>query len=371
MEGNEANDPDPDLAGAPVTSVAVAPVRVARSSARLGPGAQRLAWMLRRIGAYLVTAFFAVTLNFLIPRFMPGDPAADLLVRIQVTTGQPPTPEQVEAVRRFFGSPTENLVSQYLDYWLALFRFDFGVSTAMFPLRVSEVIMQSLPWTLFLMATTTVLGWLFGTAIGIMVGWKPGGRFDMIATPVSTFLHSMPAFWVGLLMLWGFGMKLGWFPLTGSYDSDVPFQINNVWFLLSVVHHAVLPATCLVVLGAAGWMFSMRNIMVTTITEDYVQLARAKGLRPARIIFGYAARNAILPNVTGLAMAIGGLIGGSVLVENVFSYPGMGFLLQDAIVSKDYPLMQTILLMLTLLTILANLFADLTYGLLDPRTREG
>jgi peptide/nickel transport system permease protein len=333
-------------------------------------GAGSATYFLRRIAFYLVTTFFAVTLNFAIPRFMPGDPAEALLKNIQQLTGSPATPSQAEAIRRFYGSPTENLIAQYIDYWNGLLHFDFGVSISNYPTPVSVMILQALPWTLLLIGSTTVLAWLIGTLLGAYMGWKPGNRFDSIFAPVTTFAHAMPAFWLALVGLWIFAIKLEWFPISGAYDPNVPYDINNIWFLLSVLKYGALPAATLIFIGFNGWLFSMRNVMVTTVTEDYVLLARAKGLSRSKVLMSYAARNALLPNVTGLALAIGGVIGGAIMVEIVFTYPGMGLLLQKAIFAHDFPLMQAILLMLTFITILANFFADMVYGVLDPRTRE-
>ena len=301
---------------------------------------------------------------------MPGDPAEALVRQIQQLTGAPPTASQVEAIRRFYGDPTQGILGQYIDYWDGLLHFDFGVSVSNFPVPVSTMIMQSLPWTLLLIGSTTVLAWIIGTLLGAYMGWKPGNRFDSIFAPLTTFAHAMPAFWLALIALWIFAIKLHWLPISGAYDPNVPFQINNLWFVLSVLKYGALPGATLVFIGFNGWLFSMRNVMVTTVTEDYVLLARAKGLTGPRVLLGYAARNALLPNVTGLALAIGGVIGGAILVETVFTYPGMGLLLQQSIRAHDFPLMQTILLMLTFITIVANFVADMVYGLLDPRTRE-
>lgn len=326
--------------------------------------------MLRRLGFYLATAWAAVTLNFVIPRFMPGDPALALLKAMQRQTGTVATPETVESVRLFYGNPTKDILGQYLDYWVSLAHFDFGLSLTHFPTPVSELVLQALPWTVVLAGSTTVIGWLLGTLLGVYMGWRPGTRFDSVFAPVTTFLHALPAFWLSLLAVYFFGFVLEWFPLSGGYDPDVPYEINNVWFVLSLLHYGALPALTLVFIGFNGWLFSMRNVMVTTVSEDYVLLARAKGLSDRRVMLRYAARNALLPNVTGLAMALGGILSGVLIAEIVFTYPGMGYLLYEAVLGHDFPLMQTIFLMITLAALVANLIADSIYVLLDPRTRE-
>ncbi len=332
--------------------------------------ANPLRFLSRRLGFYLFTAWAAITLNFLIPRFVPGDPAQDLLQNLRQQTGQTPTPDQIAAIQTFYGDPSENLLGQYLQYWVDIANFRFGTSLSEFPTPVSELVGQALPWTVLLVGATTLVSWVIGTFLGAWIGARPGSRIDTIFTPVTTFLHSVPPFWLALLALWYFGFVLGWFPLSGGYDSSVPFQINNIFFLLSVLKYGALPAITLIFVGFNGWFFSMRNVMVTTVAEDYVLLAHAKGLSSRRVLLKYAARNALLPNVTGLALSIGGVISGVLLTEIVFTYPGMGFLLLKAIGAHDFPVMQTVFLMITLTTLAANFIADSLYVLLDPRTRE-
>lgn len=317
-----------------------------------------------------MTFWAALTFNFLIPRFMPGDPAATMLRRIQQLTGQAPTPDQIRSVRLFFGGARENLPAQYLHYLNDLVHFRFGLSLSEYPTPVSDLIAQALPWTLLLVGTTTIIAWIIGTALGAYMGWKPGSRFDAIFAPTTTFLHAIPTFWLSLVALWAFAFKLGWFPVSGAYDPDVPYAINNLWFLLSILKYGALPALTLIFIGFNGWLFTMRNVMVTTVSEDYVLLAKAKGLPTWRVLFKYAARNALLPNVTGLALAIGGILGGVLLTEVVFTYPGLGHRLYRATVDHDFPVMQTIFLLITLTALIANLIADSIYVLLDPRTRD-
>lgn len=366
-------EPTTHLGSGPRTIATEAPL-APRSSGRIHlPGplrAGRARFFLRRVGAYLIVAWAAVTLNFIIPRFMPGDPAEAVLRRIQFNTGRVPSTSEIEAVRRIYGDPQKNIIGQYIDYWSGVLKFDFGVSTTSYPTPVSELILQALPWTVFLVGATTLIAWLIGTALGALMGWKPGNLFDSIFAPVTTFFHAFPGFWLGLVLLWIFAIKLEWFPVSGGYDPNVPYSLGNFWFVLSVIFYGALPMFALIFIGFNGWLFSMRNVMVATVTEDYVLLARAKGLKESTILTHYAARNALLPNVTGLAMAIGGVIGGTVLIEAVFTYPGMGFLLQNAITQHDFPTMQTVLLMLTACAIVANFVADSIYVLLDPRVAD-
>lgn len=240
-----------------------------------------------------------------------------------------------------------------------------------YPTPVIELINQTLPWTLGLALVTVLLAWIIGTLAGIWLGWKPSSMPDKTLTPLLMFFHSIPAFWLALMAVWYFAYRNYYFPAQGGYDPNIePKSITNPDFVMSVLYYATLPALVLVIVGFAGWLFGMRNMMVTTASEDYVTLARAKGLLPRTVMLRYAARNAMLPNVTGLAQAIGGLLGSIVLVEQVFVYPGMGQLLASAITERDYPVMQAILLMTIGLTLVANFIADSLYVWLDPRTRE-
>jgi peptide/nickel transport system permease protein len=323
----------------------------------------------QRLGFYALTGWAAVTLNFVIPRFMPGDPAQSLIDKLQQQTGQRPSVRELEAIRRLYGDPRKDMLHQYFTYWSGLSHFNFGISISHYPTPVSTIVGQALPWTVVLVGATTIVAWILGTAIGVLMGWRPGRRFDSIFAPVTTFLHAIPAFWLGLLAFWFFAFRLGWFPLGGGYDPNIVPGFSP-GFVLSTLRYGALPAVSLIFVGFNGWLFGMRNMMVTTISEDYVLLARAKGLSRLRVMFKYAARNAMLPNITGLALAIGSVIGGVLVTEVVFTYPGLGYVLFQAVQDKDFPVMQTIFLMITGLALLANFIADSLYMALDPRTRE-
>ncbi|MER7503979.1 ABC transporter permease [Nonomuraea pusilla] len=328
----------------------------------------RTRFLVRRVGFYAATLWSAITLNFLVPRLMPGDPASVIVRQLQKQSGQSVPPESVEAIRKLLGNPRTNILQQYADYLSSLAHGDFGLSVSRFPTPVSELLAAGLPWTLLLVGSTTVLAFLLGTALGIASGWRPGSKLDAFLSPLSTFLTAVPYFWVALVALWLFGLVLGWFPLGGGYDPDL---YGRPGFFGSVLYYLAMPAATIVFSSFGGWLLGMRNMMITTVGEDYVLLGKAKGLSGARIMFRYAARNAMLPTVTGFALAIGGVLGGALLTEIVFAYPGIGYLLFDAVGKRDYPLMQGVFLMTTLTVLLANLVADSIYVLIDPRTREG
>lgn len=337
-------------------------------------GAQKLkaggswSFLLRRIGFYVIAAWSAITLNFLIPRLMPGSPADAVIASLQ-QKGAQLTPQTIASIQKIFGQPNANLFKQYVDYLVQLAHLNLGVSTSSYPSPVSDLIGQALPWTLMLVGTTTVIAFLIGTGIGVLCGWKSGSRLDSVLSPLSTFMAAVPYFWVALFALWLFGFKFGWFPLAGGYDPNTPFG-TSVSFWASTLKYGFLPAFTVVISAAGGWLLGMRNMTITTTSEDYVLLARAKGLSKRRVIFSYAARNAVLPQFTSFALAIGSILGGALLTETVFTYPGVGYLLYHAVSNRDFPVMQGILLITTLAVLVANFVADSVYVLLDPRTRE-
>jgi peptide/nickel transport system permease protein len=324
-------------------------------------------YAIRRIGFFLATLWAAVTLNFVIPRMQPGDPAE---VMVQKLAGKDTqlNPAAVEAMRAMLGAPDGSLLEQYVAYLKALSRGDFGLSYTYYPYPVTEVIGQAVPWTLVLVGVTQVLAFVIGVTLGAYAAWRRNTRFDSVVTLGSTFVGTLPSFWIALLLLFGLGYVAGWFPTSGGYSTATPGW--NAAFLADAAYHSVLPAVSLLVTAPIGWVLGMRNTMVMNLGEDYIRLARAKGLPDRAVALRYAARNALLPSVTGFAIALGGVLGGSILVETIFDYPGMGRLMGEAIGNRDFPLLQTLLLFIIVGVLVANLIADLLYGVLDPRARK-
>jgi peptide/nickel transport system permease protein len=323
-------------------------------------------FILGRLGFYLLAAWAALTLNFFLPRLMPGDPATALFARFR---GQL-RPEAMQALREAFGLTQEPLIAQYFTYLGHVLRGDFGVSVAYFPSPVSSIIGTGLAWTMFLAGTAVIVSFAMGTLLGVAAAWWRGGWMDTILPPALALLGAFPYFWLAMVALYVFGFQLGWFPLGHAYGDDVTPGWNAP-FLADVLRHAALPIGTVVLATLGGWMLSMRNTMVAVLGSDYVNLARAKGLPPSGVVLRYAARNALLPSVTGFGMALGFVLGGSLLTEIIFSYPGQGYLLVQAVQSQDYPLMQGIFLVITLAVLGANWLVDIAYLWLDPRTREG
>lgn len=322
-------------------------------------------YILRRLGFYALAAWVALTLNFFLPRLMPGDPATALFARFRGRLA----PEALQALRETFGLTDAPLVQQYFTYLAHALRGDLGISVAYFPSPVADVIRSGLLWTLFLAGTAVVISFVLGTLLGIASAWWRHGWVDTWLPSAFAFLGAFPYFWLAMVALYVFGFSLGWLPLGHAYADDLTPGFSVV-FLADVARHAALPVATVVLATLGGWLLTMRNTMVGVLGSDYVNLARAKGLGPWRVVLRYAARNALLPSVTGFGMALGFVLGGSLLTEIVFSYPGQGYLLVQAVRNQDYPLMQGIFLVITLAVLGANWLVDLIYWWLDPRTRE-
>ncbi len=324
-------------------------------------------YLLRKLGFYLVALWAALTVNFFVPRLMPGDPVEILLSKL----GQhgPVTPEMRASVEALLGTNTgEPLWSQYVHYLGNLLHGDLGTSVVFYPASVGSIIEQTLPWTIGLIGLATIISFLAGVGLGTLAGWKRGSWLDTLI-PVTTMFQSVPYFWLALILLFAFGSIWPVFPLNGGYDV---YNVTPGWngaFLGSVLYYGALPAITIVLSSVGGWMLGMRNMMVSTLSEDYMVTAEAKGLRPGRIMRRYAARNAILPSVSGFAISLGFVVAGSIVTESVFSYPGIGSALLQSVGGNDYALMQGIFLVITLSVLAANLLVDLLYSVIDPRTR--
>ena len=335
--------------------------RVRRRYGSLPPMAR---YAIRRTAFLLITLWATITINFFLPRAMPGNPAEAMMAKFHGRLN----PTALHAMELAFGITNKSLWTQYASYWSQLAHGNLGVSVSYFPATVASLIANALPWTILLLGTSTVLAFIVGNILGTVAAWKRGGKFDTLVTTMSMFTGAFPYFWLALLVLYILGFVLGWFPTSYAYSTGAKPSFT-FGFIGDALDHAVLPGLTIVVTSIGGWLLTIRNNMLTVLNEDYVVLARAKGLRSRQVMFSYAARNAVLPNVTAFGMAIGFVLSGTVLTEVVFSYPGLGSLLYGAVQSEDYALLQGILLIVVVAVLVANVLADLALLLIDPRLR--
>jgi peptide/nickel transport system permease protein len=322
-----------------------------------------MSFIFRRLVFYLVAAWVALTVNFFIPRAMPGNAVQSVMAKFPNL--QPAAYKAIQALLGV-GHPG-SIWSQYVSYLDDVFHFNFGTDVSQYPASVSSLLVQTLPWTIILVGTATVIAFLVGTALGIVAGWRHGGALDRVL-PGLMFLQAIPYFFFALILVELLAIKTHVFPTGQGYDNGlIPGWHGD--FISSALYHSLLPALTIVLTSIAGWMLQMRNVMITTIGEDYVIAAQAKGLSNRRVIFTYAARNALLPQLQGFGLAVGFVISGALVMEIVFSYPGIGLLLLNAVTSHDYPLMQGIFLVITFAVLIANLIVDMIIVFADPRAR--
>jgi peptide/nickel transport system permease protein len=294
---------------------------------------------------------------------MPGNEASAVLGAFRGVN-----PAALHALEIQFGVHVhQGLLASYFQYLGNCLTGQFGVTAEGVP--VMHEILSKLPWTLGLVGVATVIAFAIGTLVGVLSAWRRGGRLDAIAPPTLFIVSSIPVFFIGLLFIYVFAVKANWLPLGSNYTIGATPEFSFA-FISDVVEHAVLPGLSLVIVTAGLWVYSMRNNMITTIADDYVKTGRAKGLATRRVMFDYAARNAILPNLTGFAMQLGYVLGGAIVIEYLFSYPGLGYLFFTATTDHDLPLMQGLFLFYTLAVLVCVLIADLVTAVLDPRTRE-
>jgi peptide/nickel transport system permease protein len=324
-------------------------------------------YLVQKLGLFVLTLWAAITLNFFLPRLMPGSPADAAIAKL--SQNGPVTEATRAAIEAQLGVPTGSMWDQYVSYMHQVVTLDFGVSYTFYPQTVSSMVSTALPYTIGLVGVVTILAFVIGTLIGVAAAWKRGTWLDSLPTLTGSFLSTFPYFWTALLLLFFLGYVLHWFPTSGAYAATTTPGFTPA-FVGDVVQHAVLPALTILITSLGGWIIGMRNTMINTLGDDYVTFAEANGLRGRTVAVRYAARNAILPNLTGFGLALGGVVGGSILVEQVISYPGIGYLLFNAVIGQDYPLMQALFLMITVSVLIANFLVDILYGVLDPRTRR-
>lgn len=310
---------------------------------------------------YLIVLFVATTLNFLLPRLMPGNPLA-LLAGVDVGLM---TPEERADVLERVGLDRP-LHRQYLDYWGNLLQGDLGYSFRQ-KRPIVDILLATLPWTLLLTGASLVLSAIIGIVLGAISAWRRASLLDVSLLWTMIAVTSLPSFWLGMLLISVVSVQWGWLPTFGAVT---PARGYTGWaYINDVFRHAILPVTTLAVVSVPNVYLTMRYAMLGVMGEDFIRTARAKGLRSSTVLFRHVIRNALAPVATVLALRLGFAFGGTVVVETVFSYPGLGRLIFEAVSGRDYPVMQAAFLLFTVAVLLSNLLADLLYPLLDPRSK--
>ncbi|SIN80379.1 ABC transporter permease [Salinivibrio sp. ES.052] len=326
-----------------------------------------MGYFFRRLTFYMIALLVAATLNFIIPRAMPGDPVTMMFANASVQV----TPERIEAMKQLLGFVDGPLYMQYFTYMKNVLSWDLGTSIQFYPLSVNELLGKAFGWSLFLAGSAVLLSFSLGSILGIFAAWKRGGKYDAVITPGMLIIQAVPQVVIAMLALFIFAIGLKWFPTGYAYTPGVTPDWSSWTFIKDVAYHAVLPLFCASIIQVGGFLVNMRNNMINLLAEDYITMARGKGLSENRVVFNYAARNALLPSVTALSMSLGIAIGGQLIVEIIFNYPGLGSVLLNAINARDYQVLQGQLLIMTLFMLSFNLIADMLYVVLDPRLRTG
>ena len=320
--------------------------------------------------SYIITVFAAITANFFLPRLISGDPISALLARMaqqgQVIDGGV---DIVEAYKKQFGLDGSWL-TQYKSYILRLFQGDLGPSFMAFPMTVQDLLIRAIPWTIGLLVAATVISWVFGNLLGALVGWRRESKTNSAILYLSLCLNQVPYYFLALILVFSLAYTLPIFPTTGAFTT-IGGRPEGLRLIVDIVYHATLPALSIIISFIGFWIITMRSLILTTLGEDYILLAEAKGLKRSVILSKYAFRNALLPQVAALGMALGFVMNGSILTETIFNYPGIGALLLMAIGTLDYNLMQGILLLTVMAVLSANLILEMLYPLIDPRISHG
>lgn len=324
-------------------------------------------YVLRRLGMFLLVIFLAVTVNFMIPRLMPGDPVEQKLNTLVATGGGQigDVTAMAEAYRARFGLD-QPLWKQYINYWGDVLTLNFGYSLANYPETVSGIIRAAMPWTLGLLGVSTLIAFVIGSLLGALLAWPESPKALRRSIPLLMAVSSIPYFLLGIILIYFFAIRWRIFPAGGAYEfgSVLRFDLETI---LDILRHAILPATAIIVAGIGIWALEMRGMIISILGEDYITLARVKGLKEQRIFVWYGMRNGLLPQATALALRLGLIVAGAILVEVIFSYPGIGYRLYQAVQSKDYFVIQGIVLVLIFAIAFVMLVMDLIYPRIDPR----
>ena len=323
-------------------------------------------YFLNKLLWFLVTFVFAFLLNFILPRLMPGDPVAGIVAKLaQGMTNTTGIQKIYQQYADQFGT-NKPMLEQFLLYIKNVAHGDFGASFSQYPRPVSDILKSSIWWTICLQFPAIIVGWMIGNTLGALAAYLKGG-FDKVLMPVSIFVSNFPAFGMAIILLVIFGVNLKWFPTSGGYGFDmIP---TFTWgFMWSVIVHYQMPFWSIVLIAIGGQAIGMRSMAIYELNADYVKYSRFMGIKDRKIV-GYVFRNAMLPQVTGLALSLGTMVGGALVAEIIFSYPGLGYTLLNAVVGQDYPLISAATLIITMMVLSANFIIEILYGIIDPRIR--
>ncbi len=324
-------------------------------------------YFLNKLGWFGITFVFAFLLNFTLPRLMPGDPVAAIVAR-QAQNASNATGVQAiyKQYTELFGT-NKPIWEQFVIYVGNVLHGDFGFSFSQYPRTVAETLSASLGWTLILQLPAILVGWILGNVLGALAAYRRGA-FDKALMPATLFLSSFPPFGMAVILMVVFAVSLKWFPASGGYGFDMIPSLSTPGFLQSAFIHYQLPFWSIVLIAIGGQAIGMRSMSIYELNADYVKFSRFMGVKDRRISL-YVFRNAMLPQITGLALAIGTMVGGALVAEIIFSYPGLGTTLLNAILGQDYPLISATTLLITLMVLIANFALEILYGVIDPRIK--
>jgi peptide/nickel transport system permease protein len=322
----------------------------------------------KRLVILLVTVFISITIIFFVPRLVPGDPMGAIMLKLAAMGGSLGSTDLIEEYRRMFGLD-QSLWNQYISFLRELLKGNLGYSISSFPSQVSDLIRISVPWTLGLLIGTTIISWVLGTIIGAVVGWR-GKKSPLVQllVPVALVLYTTPYYILALILIYFFASYWRIFPLSGAYTVGLTQEFSPR-FIGDLLYHAALPALSIILVSLGWWFLSMRSLITGLKGEDYIHNAEAMGIKGPRILWGYAFRNALLPQATGLAISMGHIVSGALVTEVIFAYPGIGWLIFNSIKSLDFPVIQGSVLLIILSVAFANFLIDILYPLIDPRIR--
>jgi peptide/nickel transport system permease protein len=327
-----------------------------------------LKYLSERFVIFLTTIFISVTIVFFVPRLVPGHPLAAIFSKMAAMGGSLNAPELIEEYTRIFGLD-KSLWEQYVSFLRQLARGNLGYSISSFPSHVSDLLRSAVPWTIGLLTLTTLTSWVLGSLIGAVVGWRgKKSRFFQALVPVALVLYTIPYYILAIILVFLFAFHWRIFPLSGAHSVGIERELSLA-FALDVLRHAALPALSIILVSLGWWFLSMRSLITSLKGEDYILQAEAKGLSDRRILWSYAFRNAMLPQATGLAISLGHIVGGALITEVIFAYPGLGWLIYNSIQGLDFPVIQGSVLLIVFSVALANFMIDIAYPLIDPRIR--